>query len=65
MAFLPVQLASISMSCLGLVGTLTLMFLFEGTGGLAAMGQRLGDAYRGVLAGHRRLIQAGLGANGG
>ena len=63
--FWPVRLASISMRGLGLVATQTLMFLFAGIEGSAAMAQRLGDAYAGVLAGHRRLVRAGLAAHGG
>ena len=65
MGFWPVRLASISMRGLGLVATQTLMFLFAGIEGSAAVGQRLGDAYGGVLAGHRRLVRAGLAVYGG
>jgi hypothetical protein len=60
---LPVQLASISMR--GLVATQTLMFLFDGAGAPAAMGQRLWAASGGVLAGRGRLIRVGLAADGG
>ena len=50
---------------LGLVATQTLMFLFADIEGSTEMAQRLGDAYAGVLADHRRLIRAGLAAHGG
>ena len=59
------RLASISMRGLGLVATQTLMFFFAGIDGSAAVGQRLGDAYGGVLADDRRLIRAGLAAYDG
>jgi hypothetical protein len=49
----------------GLVATQTLMSLFAGTEGAAALSQRLGDVYAGVLAGHRRLTWAGRAAHGG
>jgi hypothetical protein len=42
-----------------LVATQTLMFLFASIEGAAALSQRLGDAYAGVLA------WAGLAAHGG
>jgi class 3 adenylate cyclase len=61
----PVRLASISMRGLGLVATQTLMFSFAGIDGSAAMAQRLGDAYAGVLADYHRLFRAGLAAHGG
>jgi hypothetical protein len=64
-AFLSMPLACISMCSLGLVATQTPMFLFDSAGGPAAMEQRPEEAYRGVLAGHRRLIRVGLGAHGG
>jgi hypothetical protein len=63
--FWPVRLASISMRGLGLVATQTLMFLFVGIGGSAPVGQRLGDAYGGVLAEGRLLIRAGLAVHDG
>jgi hypothetical protein len=47
------------------VATQALMFLFVGIEGAAALSQRLGDAYAGVLAGHGRLTWAGLAAHGG
>jgi hypothetical protein len=49
----------------GLVATQTLMFLFAGIEGSPAVGQRLGVVYGGFLAGHRRLVRAGLAAYGG
>jgi hypothetical protein len=58
-------LASISMRGLGLVATQTLMFLFAGIEGWAAMAGRLGDARAGVAADSYRLIRAGLAAHGG
>jgi hypothetical protein len=61
----PMWLASISMRGRGLVATQTLMLLFAGIEGAAALSQRLGNAYAGVLAGHRRLTWAGLAAHGG
>ena len=48
-----------------LVATHTLMFLFAGIEGSAAVVQRLVDAYPGVRADHYRLIRAGLAAYGG
>ena len=48
----------------GLVATQTLMFLFVGIEGSAAMVQRLEDAWSGVGAGYNRLIRAGLVAHG-
>jgi hypothetical protein len=50
---------------LGLVATQTLMFLFAGIEGWAAMAGRLGDARAGVAADSYRLIRAGLAAHGG
>ena len=47
------------------MATQTLTFLFTDIEGSAAMGQRMGDAYAGVLAGHHRLIRAGLAEYGG
>jgi len=47
------------------VATQTLMFLFADIEGSAAMRERLGDAYAGVLADYRRLVRAGLAAHGG
>ena len=47
------------------MATQTLTFLFAGIEGAAGMWRRLGDAYPGVLAGHRRLAWAGLAAHGG
>jgi len=47
------------------VTTQTLMFLFADIEDAAAMRQRLGNAYAGVLADHRRLAWAGLAAHGG
>ena len=47
------------------MATQTLTFLFADIEGSAAMAQRLGDAYAGVLADYRRLIRAGLAAHGG
>jgi hypothetical protein len=47
-----------------LVATQSLMFLFAGIEGSAAMVQRLEDAWAGVAAGDNRLIQAGLVAHG-
>jgi hypothetical protein len=64
-AFWPVRLASISMRGRGLVATQTLMFLSAGIEGAAALSQRLGDAYAGVLAGHCRLLRKGLAGHGG
>jgi len=49
----------------GLVGAQTLVFSFADTEGSAAMARRLGGAYAGMLAGHHRLIRAGLAAHGG
>jgi hypothetical protein len=49
----------------GLVATQTLMFLFAGIEGSAAVVQRLVDACPGVRADHYRLIGAGLAAHGG
>jgi hypothetical protein len=46
------------------VATQTLTFLFAGFENAAATYQRLGDAHAGVLAGHRRLVWAGLAAHG-
>ena len=48
----------------GLVATQTLTFLFADIEGSAAMVQRLGGGVRGVLAGHGRLIRAGLAGYG-
>jgi class 3 adenylate cyclase len=53
------------MRSLGLVDTQTLTFLFTDVEGSAAMAQRLGDAYAGLLADHHQLIRAGLAAHGG
>jgi hypothetical protein len=50
---------------LGLVATQTLAFLFAGIEGSAAMVPRLGEAYAGAAAGHRRLIRAGQVGHGG
>jgi len=61
----PVRLVAVSMRSPGLVASQTLTFLFASIEGSAAMGQRLGDAYAGVLADHHRLIRAGLAAHGG
>ena len=48
------------------MATQTRMFLFADIGGCTAMSQRLGDAsYVGALAGHHRLLRAGLAAQGG
>ena len=47
------------------MATQTLTFLFADIEGSAAMSQRLGDGWAGVLADHRRLIRAGLAAHGG
>jgi len=58
-------LASTLMRSLGLVATQTLTFLFTDVEGWAAMGQRLGGTHAGLLAGHHRLIRAGLAAHGG
>jgi predicted ATPase/class 3 adenylate cyclase/DNA-binding CsgD family transcriptional regulator len=41
------------------------MFLFADIEGSAATWRRLGDAYAGVLADHRRLFRAALAAHGG
>jgi hypothetical protein len=49
----------------GLMAKQTLMFLFAGIGGSAAMAQRLGDVYAGMAAGAHRLIRTGLAAHGG
>jgi class 3 adenylate cyclase len=49
----------------GLVATQTLTFLFAGIEDAAAMYQRLADVHAGVLAGHHRLVWAGLAAHGG
>jgi class 3 adenylate cyclase len=49
----------------GLVATQTRTFLFADIEGSAAMVQRLGDAYAGVLADHHRLVRAALAAHGG
>ena len=64
-AFWPVRFASTSMRSPGLVATQTLTFLFADIEGSAAMRQRLGDAYAGVLADYRRLIRAALAVHGG
>jgi len=53
------------MRSLGLVATQTLTFLFTDVEGWAAMGQRLGGTHAGLLAGHHRLIRAGLVTYGG
>ncbi len=47
------------------MATQTLTFLFTDIEGSTAMSRRLGDAWAGVLADHRRLIRAGLAAHGG
>ena len=47
------------------MATQTLTFLFTDIEGSAAMSQRLGDAWAGVLADHGRLTRAGLAAYGG
>ena len=47
------------------MATQTLMFLFADIEGSAAMRERLGDAYAGVLADYCRLVRAGLAAHGG
>jgi class 3 adenylate cyclase len=47
------------------VATQTLTFLFADIEDSAAVWQRLGDAYAGVLADHHRLIRAGLAVHGG
>ena len=57
-AFWPVRLAATLMRSPGLVATQTLTFLFTGIEGSAAMMRRLGAAWPGVLADHRRLIRA-------
>jgi class 3 adenylate cyclase len=46
-------------------GHVVLTFLFTDVEGSAAMVQRLGGAYAGVLADHHRLIRPGLAAHGG
>jgi hypothetical protein len=48
-----------------LVATHTLMFLFAGIEGSAAVVQRVADAYPGGRADQYRLIRAGLAAHGG
>ena len=53
------------MRSLGLVAMQTLTFLFADIEGSAARAQRRGDAYAGAVAGHHRLIRAGLAAHGG
>ena len=53
------------MRSLGLVVTQTLTFLFTTIEGSAAMVQRLGDAWAGVLADHHRLIRESLAAHDG
>jgi class 3 adenylate cyclase len=63
--FWPVRLALISMRGLGLVATQTFMFSFADIEGPAALGQRLGDVYAGVLADYHRLLRAGLAGHGG
>jgi hypothetical protein len=47
------------------VATQTLMFLFAGIEGSAAVVQRLMDAYPGVRDDCRRLTRGGLAAHGG
>jgi predicted ATPase/DNA-binding CsgD family transcriptional regulator/class 3 adenylate cyclase len=64
-ALWPVRLASTLMRSLGLVATQTLTFLFADIEGSAAMRQRLGDGYAGVLAEYRPLVRAGLAGHGG
>ena len=49
----------------GLVATQTLTFLSTGIEDWTAMGQRLGGAHAGVLAGPHWLIRAGLAGYGG
>ena len=61
----PVRLASISMRGLRLVATQTLTFSFADIDGSAAMAQRLGDVWAGVVADYHRLFRAGLAAHGG
>jgi class 3 adenylate cyclase len=53
------------MRSLGLVATQTLTFLFADIEVSAAMVRLLGDAYAAGLAGHHRLIRAGLVTYGG
>jgi hypothetical protein len=65
LGFWPTRLASISMRGLGLVATQTLMFLFAGIGGSAAMVQWRADAYAGAPADYHWLTGAGLAAHGG
>jgi hypothetical protein len=62
--FWPARLASISMRGRGLVAAQTLMFLFAGVEGSAAISQRLEDVYA-VTAGCHRLVGAGLAGHGG
>jgi hypothetical protein len=50
---------------LGLVATQTLMLLFAGIEGSAAMVQWLGNAYAGAAADYHWLTGAGLAAHGG
>src|SRR6516162_10293927 len=64
-AFWPARSASTSTRGLGLVATQTLTFLFTDIEGSAAVVQRLGDAYAGVVADHHRLVRVGLAAHGG
>jgi class 3 adenylate cyclase len=52
------------MRSLGLVATQTLTFLSADIEGSAAMAERLGDAWAGVVADHHRLLRAGLAAYG-
>jgi class 3 adenylate cyclase len=59
-----VRLASTLMRSLGLVATQTLTFLSADIEGSAAMAERLGDAWAGVVADHHRLLRAGLAAYG-
>jgi hypothetical protein len=40
------------------------MFMSVGIEGSAAMAERLGDAWAGTVADHRRLLRAGLAAHG-
>jgi hypothetical protein len=50
---------------LGVVATHTLTFVFADIEVSAAVVQRLGDAYAGVLAGYHQLIRVGLAAYAG
>jgi class 3 adenylate cyclase len=46
------------------VATQTLTFLSADIEGSAAMAERPGDAWAGVVADHHRLLRAGLAAHG-